>query len=50
MTFTYSDKYTAQRVCKDLVSRFMSLSSEDVVESQQQANQFLTRRIRAGQA
>lgn len=39
--FAYSDKYTAQRVCNDLVSRFMNLSSQDVVESQQQANQFL---------
>ncbi len=25
--FAYSDKYTAQKVCADLVSRFMSLSS-----------------------
>lgn len=39
--FSYSDKYIAQKVCADLVSRFMSLSAQDVVESQQQANQFL---------
>ncbi len=40
--FFYQDKYVAQRVCQDLVSRFMSLSSQDVVDSQQSANQFLS--------
>ncbi len=40
--FAYSDKYTAQRVCTDLVSRFMSLGTQYNVDSQQQANQFLS--------
>jgi polysaccharide chain length determinant protein (PEP-CTERM system associated) len=39
--FSYSDRYTAQKVCADLVSRFMNLSTQYVVESQQQANEFL---------
>ncbi len=42
VTFAYTDKYTAQRVCNDLVARFMGLSSQGVVESQQEAGQFLT--------
>jgi len=42
VSFSYSDKYTAQKVCADLVSRFMNLSSQDVVESQTQANEFLS--------
>lgn len=41
VAFSYKDKYTAQRVCNDLVSRFMSLSSQDVVQSTQEAGQFL---------
>jgi polysaccharide biosynthesis transport protein len=40
--FKYSDKYTAQRVCQDIVSRLMSLSSQEGVESQQEAHVFLT--------
>src|ERR1700685_248709 len=40
--FRYSDKYTAQKVCTDIVSRLMNLSSQEGVESQQQAHQFLT--------
>src|SRR5581483_7734176 len=40
--FSYSDKYTAQKVCNDLVSRFMSMSTSDVAQSQAEANEFLT--------
>ncbi len=40
--FRYSDKYNAQKVCADIVTRLMNLSSQENVESQQQAHQFLT--------
>jgi len=40
--FKYSDKYTAQKVCQDIVSRLITLSSEEGVTSQQQAHQFLS--------
>ncbi len=40
--FAYSDKYTAQKVCNDLVSRFMSLGTSDVMTSQTEAYNFLT--------
>jgi polysaccharide chain length determinant protein (PEP-CTERM system associated) len=39
--FYYSDRYVAQKVCADLVSRLMNLSTQYAVESQQQANEFL---------
>ncbi len=39
--FFYTDKYTAQKVCAELVSRFTSLSSSDVAQSQQEAGQFI---------
>lgn len=39
--FFYSDRYVARNVCADLVSRFMSLSSQDVAQSQQEAGEFL---------
>ncbi len=38
--FFYSDKYVAQSVCADLVSRFMNLSSQDAAQSQQDAGDF----------
>jgi polysaccharide chain length determinant protein (PEP-CTERM system associated) len=41
ISFRYSDKYIAQKVCQDIVSRLMSLSSEEGVTSQQQAHTFL---------
>jgi polysaccharide chain length determinant protein (PEP-CTERM system associated) len=41
VAFAYSDKYTAQKVCNDLVSRFMNLSTSDMVQSHQEAQQFL---------
>ncbi len=37
-----SDKYVTQKVCQDIVSRLMSLSTTEGVESQQQAHQFLS--------
>jgi len=39
--FSYSDRFVAQKVCADLVSRLMNLSTQYVVESQQSANEFL---------
>ncbi len=45
VAFAYSDKYTAQRVCNDLVSRFMNLSTQGNVESQHEANQFLSEEL-----
>ncbi|MBV8895730.1 MAG: hypothetical protein JO051_04400 [Acidobacteriaceae bacterium] len=42
VSFRYSDRNVAQKVCQDIVSRLMSLSSQEGVESQQQAHQFLT--------
>ena len=40
--FRYSDKYIAQKVCAEIVSRLMQLSSEQGVQSQQEAHQFLS--------
>lgn len=42
VAFRYSDRNVAQKVCQDIVSRLMSLSSQEGVESQQQAHQFLS--------
>ncbi len=42
VAFRYSNKYTAQKVCQDIVSRLITLSSEEGVTSQQQAHQFLS--------
>ena len=39
--FSYRDRLTAYRVCSDLVSRFMSQSSQDVLQGQLSANTFL---------
>ncbi len=41
VAFIYPDKYTAQKVCQDLVTRFMNSSSAETSESQQAAYQFL---------
>jgi polysaccharide biosynthesis transport protein len=40
--FSYRDRLTAQRVCADIVSRFMSASSQEQLTSQVSANSFLT--------
>src|SRR5579884_3811578 len=42
VAFRYSNKYTAQKACQDIVSRLITLSSEEGVTSQQQAHQFLS--------
>jgi uncharacterized protein involved in exopolysaccharide biosynthesis len=39
--FFYSDPYTAQKVCQDLVSRFMDLSSTSDVAGKQGAGEFV---------
>ncbi len=39
--FAYSDPYTAQKVCQDLVSRFMDLSSTSEVNGKQSAGEFI---------
>ncbi|MBV9180086.1 MAG: hypothetical protein JO356_02130, partial [Acidobacteria bacterium] len=41
VAFVYPDKYVAQKVCQDLVTRFMNSSSTETSESQQAAYQFL---------
>ena len=41
VAFVYPDKYVAQKVCQDLVTRFMNSSSAETAESQQAAYQFL---------
>lgn len=40
--FYYNDKYIAQQVCQDIVTRLISLSSEQGAESQASAHDFLT--------
>lgn len=39
--FMYSDPYTAQKVCQDLVSRFMDLSSTAEVSGKENAGEFI---------
>jgi succinoglycan biosynthesis transport protein ExoP len=39
--FSYRDPQLTMKVCTELVSRFMNASSQDVMESQLSANQFL---------
>jgi polysaccharide chain length determinant protein (PEP-CTERM system associated) len=41
VAFSYRDKYLAKAVCDDLVSRFMGQSTQDTLDTQLQANQFL---------
>jgi polysaccharide chain length determinant protein (PEP-CTERM system associated) len=41
VSFSYRDKYLAKAVCDDLVSRFMGQSTQDTLDTQLQANQFL---------
>lgn len=42
LTFAYTDKYTAQAVCQELVSRFMSASNTDISQANMAANGFVT--------
>ena len=42
VSFVYTDKYTAQRVCADLVSRFMSTSTANITEGRAEAHSFIT--------
>ena len=39
--FSYPDRFTAQKVCQDLVSRFMDNSAQDISSNQQAAYQFI---------
>ena len=41
VAFSYRDRYLAKAVCDDLVSRFMSQSTQDTLDTQLQANTFL---------
>lgn len=41
VSFSYRDRYLAKAVCDDLVSRFMGQSTQDTLDTQLQANQFL---------
>ncbi len=40
--FAYRDALTAQKVCSDIVSRFVDANTRESLSMQQQANQFLT--------
>ncbi len=40
--FAYRDALTAQKVCADIVSRFVDANTRESLSMQQQANQFLT--------
>ncbi len=42
VSFAYTDRYTAQRVCADLVSRFMSTSNSTTVEGRNEVHGFIT--------
>jgi uncharacterized protein involved in exopolysaccharide biosynthesis len=42
VSFAYSDKYTAQKVCQELVSRFMTANREQNMQLQQATNDFLS--------
>jgi polysaccharide biosynthesis transport protein len=42
VSFAYTDKYTAQTVCQELVTRFMNLSNTDISQAQQSAHTFVT--------
>lgn len=42
VSFEYTDKYTAQKVCQELVSRFMTANSQTNMELQQATADFLT--------
>ena len=42
VSFAYSDKYTAQKVCQELVSRFMTANREQNMQVQQATSDFLT--------
>ena len=41
VSFAYPDRYTAQKVCADLVSRFVDSSSQDITSNQNAAYQFI---------
>jgi polysaccharide chain length determinant protein (PEP-CTERM system associated) len=41
VSFSYRDRLLAKAVCDDLVSRFMGQSTQDTLDTQLQANQFL---------
>jgi polysaccharide chain length determinant protein (PEP-CTERM system associated) len=41
VSFSYRDRLAAKAVCDDLVSRFMGQSTQDTLDTQLQANQFL---------
>ena len=42
VSFAYTDKYTAQRVCADLVSRFMDTSHTTTIENRNEVHGFIT--------
>jgi polysaccharide biosynthesis transport protein len=42
LSFAYTDKYTAQAVCQELVTRFMNASNTDISQAQQSAHTFVT--------
>ncbi len=42
LSFAYTDKYTAQVVCQELVSRFMNASTSQISQANASANTFVT--------
>ena len=41
ISYGYTDKYTAQKICSELVSRFMNASNTDISEANRSANVFV---------
>jgi succinoglycan biosynthesis transport protein ExoP len=41
VAFKYRDRMLANKICQELVSRFLNLSTVDIMDTQTQANQFL---------
>lgn len=48
--FKYRDRLTAQKVCQELVSRFLNASSEESMATQQSTNTFLDDRLQQAKA
>ena len=50
VSFAYTDKYTAQKVCQDLVSRFMDLSASTMAEGRQETDSFINDELNQAKA
>ena len=45
VAFSYRDPITAQKVCSDIVSRFMDANTRELLDNQQQANEFINQQF-----